>query len=180
MDSRLGYPSYYQPVPADFVFFKGELQSKTILKGVKDGDKTKKSHSFILIFVFSVKRYKPPNQKPCTPCSQFLGEKGRSLFVVVEGKGTALFVDVEGKEQDCLQMFREKDENLVSSFSLSIYKQSCSFPSTSTNKVVPFPCRSTNKLLPFSLLELRTRSTRFLKMQVQMLISFNQTIFIKY
>jgi hypothetical protein len=57
------------PMPDYYLEIKGELHSKTIFKGVKDWDKTKISPLFIFNFGVLIKRYKPPKQKCCTPCS---------------------------------------------------------------------------------------------------------------
>jgi hypothetical protein len=80
----------------------------------------------------------------------FRGEKGRSLFVLLQGKGTRLFVDVQVKGRDSIF------------FLFPGHIQTILFPSLYI-LTKQFPCLHNYKQTCFLFpQELRTRSTRFL------------------
>ena len=78
-------------------------------------------------------------------------EKGRSLFVLLQGKGTTLFVDVQGKGRDSIFILFPEHLQTILLPSLYIYKQTCSLSLHNYKQTCSL----------FSQ-ELRTRSTRFL------------------
>ena len=121
---------------------KGELQSKQCSR--RQTRELNKSSMHFFIKRFCSKEISPQSWffkylVLLAPSSR--RERGRSLFILLQGKVTALCLDVEGA---ILSVNDQGKGSWISSFSLNIYKPHCSLPSGSTNKTVPFPCRSAN------------------------------------